>query len=172
MCSRMWQCCYDLHQFVMWKANILDTTCTPTSFSISCPLIRDPTPYSLLDMLDPYVFGYFILFRILYTLSLSLCVPVPRGTVFNFFNWICSSHRSLGLRIKLDWILKMDANMLFLWIRYLVGGNSMIKSSVVDPDPGEQKLPTKIEKKLINFIFWSAGCFLRAEGLSCSLEVL
>ncbi len=28
-------------------------------------------------------------------------------------------------------------------------------------------------KKLINFILWSAGCsFLRAEGLSCSLDVL
>jgi hypothetical protein len=30
-----------------------------------------------------------------------------------------------------------------------------------------------IEKKLINFMFCSAGCsFLRAEGFSCSLDVL
>jgi len=36
--------------------------------------------------------------------------------------------------------------MQFLWIRYLAGGNSTIKSSVVDPDPEGQKLPTKIEK--------------------------
>jgi hypothetical protein len=35
------------------------------------------------------------------------------------------------------------------------------------------KRPTKNLKKLINFIFWSAGCsLLRVEGFFCSLEVL
>ncbi len=39
------------------------------------------------------------------------------------------------------------------------------------PDPGAQKWPTKI--KLINFIFWSAGCsVLRTQSFSCSLDVL
>jgi hypothetical protein len=33
--------------------------------------------------------------------------------------------------------------------------------------------PTKIEKKVKSFIFGSAGCSLsRAEGFSCSLDVL
>jgi hypothetical protein len=46
----------------------------------------------------------------------------------------------------------------------------------VDPDPdldtGGQKRPTKIEKKLRNFIFKSAGCsLLRAEDFY-SLDVL
>ncbi len=42
----------------------------------------------------------------------------------------------------------------------------------VDPDPGGQKLPIHIEK-IRNFMFYSAGCSLtRAEGFSCSLEVL
>jgi hypothetical protein len=43
----------------------------------------------------------------------------------------------------------------------------------LDPYPGGQKLPTKIEKKNWNFMFWSAGrSFLKAEGFSCSLYVL
>ncbi len=41
------------------------------------------------------------------------------------------------------------------------------------PDQGGQTLPTKIEKSDKNFMFWSAGCaFLRAEGFSCSLDIL
>jgi hypothetical protein len=41
-----------------------------------------------------------------------------------------------------------------------------------DPDPGGQKLPTK-KKKLRKILFLSAGCsLLRAEGFSCSLDVL
>ncbi len=48
-----------------------------------------------------------------------------------------------------------------------------VSGSWLNPDPGGQKWPTKIEKKYINFIFWSAGCsLLRAEGVSCSLDVL
>ncbi len=44
--------------------------------------------------------------------------------------------------------------------------------SGLDPDPGGKKWPTKMEK-LINFIFWSAGCsLLRSEGFSCRLDVL
>jgi hypothetical protein len=43
----------------------------------------------------------------------------------------------------------------------------------VDPDPGGQKCPTEIEKKLRIFMFGSAGfSLLRAEGFSCSLDVL
>jgi len=43
----------------------------------------------------------------------------------------------------------------------------------MDPDPGGQKWPSKIEKKLRNFKFLSAGCsLLRAEGFSCSFDVL
>jgi hypothetical protein len=39
----------------------------------------------------------------------------------------------------------------------------------LDPDPGGQKLSTKIEKKVINFIIGSAGCsVLRVEGFSCT----
>ncbi len=35
------------------------------------------------------------------------------------------------------------------------------------------KMPQKHRKKLMNLIFWSAGCsLLRAEGFSCSLDVL
>ncbi len=35
------------------------------------------------------------------------------------------------------------------------------------------KMIHKINKKIINFIFWSAGCsVLRAEGFSCSLDIL
>jgi hypothetical protein len=48
------------------------------------------------------------------------------------------------------------------------------KKSVSDPDqdPGGQKLPTIIEKKIINFMFSSAECsLLRVEGFSCSLDV-
>ncbi len=41
----------------------------------------------------------------------------------------------------------------------------------LDPDPGEQKWPSKKEKSY--FIFWIAGCsLLRTEGFSCSLDVL
>ncbi len=44
---------------------------------------------------------------------------------------------------------------------------------ICDPNPGGQKWSTKFEKKLINFILWSAGCsVLRAEGFSCSLDIL
>ncbi len=45
----------------------------------------------------------------------------------------------------------------------------------VDPDSGAgwEKDPQKLKKKLRNFIFWSAWCSLwRAEGFSCSLDVL
>ncbi len=58
--------------------------------------------------------------------------------------------------------------------------NIVHKSSVSNPgseygfsDPLGQKWPTKIENKLRNFMFWSAGCsLLRAESFSCSLDVL
>ncbi len=41
------------------------------------------------------------------------------------------------------------------------------------PDPGGQKWPTKIDKKLRNFIVLSAGCsLLRAECFFCSLDFL
>jgi hypothetical protein len=43
----------------------------------------------------------------------------------------------------------------------------------VDPDPGGQKWPTKIEKVKIFYVLKDAGCsLLRAEGFSCSLGVL
>ncbi len=49
----------------------------------------------------------------------------------------------------------------------------------LDPDPNSRfgsrrgKFSLKNRKKLINFIFWSAGCsLLLAEGFSCSLNVL
>jgi hypothetical protein len=43
---------------------------------------------------------------------------------------------------------------------------------LLDPDPGGQKWPTKIEK-VQNFHVSSTGCsLLRAEGFSCSLGVL
>ncbi len=42
-----------------------------------------------------------------------------------------------------------------------------------DPDPGGQKWPTKIEKKIEKFMFWSVGWpLLRAEGFFCNLNVL
>ncbi len=46
----------------------------------------------------------------------------------------------------------------------------------LDPDPnpkGQKNWHTKIEKNLINLIFWSARCsVLRAEGFSCSFDAL
>jgi hypothetical protein len=43
---------------------------------------------------------------------------------------------------------------------------------LLDPDPGGQKLPIKIEKKKPNFVFRRAECSLfRAKGFSCSLDV-
>jgi hypothetical protein len=48
-----------------------------------------------------------------------------------------------------------------------------IRTRIRNPDPGGQKWPTKTEKNLRNFIFWSAGCsLLRAEGFFCSLDIL
>jgi hypothetical protein len=47
-----------------------------------------------------------------------------------------------------------------------------IRSVDPDPDQGGQK-SHKNRKKLRNFMFWSAGCSLfRAEGFSCTLDVL
>jgi hypothetical protein len=41
------------------------------------------------------------------------------------------------------------------------------------PDPRRVKMAHKNWKKLRNFMFWSAECYLlRAEGFSCSLSVL
>ncbi len=46
-------------------------------------------------------------------------------------------------------------------------------SSVVDPDPGGQRWPTKKRKKVSKFHFWQARCsLLRTEGFSYSLDVL
>jgi hypothetical protein len=57
------------------------------------------------------------------------------------------------------------------WIRIQSGQWIRIRNP--DPDPEGQKLTHKNKKKLRNFIFWSAGCsLLRAEGFSCSLDVL
>ncbi len=43
----------------------------------------------------------------------------------------------------------------------------------LDPDPGGKSDPHKQKKKLINFTSLSTGCsLLRAEGFSCSLDVL
>ncbi len=126
------------HQFVMWKAK---------KFYFSHFLYPVPSLSRFYPIIFYWIFlipiriRYLILFRTLYALSLTM------RTVFNFFNWICSSHTSLVLRIKLDWILKKDANMQFLWIRYLAGGggggNFTIKSSVLVPDPEGQNLPKK-----------------------------
>ncbi len=66
------------------------------------------------------LFAYFILFRTLYALSLTM------RTVFNFFCWICWSHRSLVVRIKLDWILKKDANMLLFAMDSLPGRGGIL----------------------------------------------
>ncbi len=42
-----------------------------------------------------------------------------------------------------------------------------------DPDPGGQKWPTEVDKKILKFIFWSVGWpLLRAEGFFCNLDVL
>ncbi len=43
----------------------------------------------------------------------------------------------------------------------------------VDPDPKGVKMTHKNRNKLRNFMFWRAGSsLLRAEGFSCSLDVL
>ncbi len=54
-----------------------------------------------------------------------------------------------------------------LWIR--------IRVRIRNPDPhpniGRAKITNKNRKKLLNFIFWSAGCsLLRAECFSCTLD--
>ncbi len=41
----------------------------------------------------------------------------------------------------------------------------------IDPDPGWQKWPTKIDERVKIFHFWSGECSLRAEGFTCSLDV-
>jgi hypothetical protein len=53
------------------------------------------------------------------------------------------------------------------WIRI------WIRIQIADPDPGGEKLPTKIEKSPEFSCFLSTGCsLLRAEGFSCILGVL
>jgi hypothetical protein len=43
----------------------------------------------------------------------------------------------------------------------------------LDPDPWGQEWPRKVEKQLINFIFWGAPCSLvRAEGFSCCCDII
>jgi hypothetical protein len=42
----------------------------------------------------------------------------------------------------------------------IVSENPNAFTSVVDPDPGGQKMAQKNRKQLINFILWSAGCSL------------
>ncbi len=79
-------------------------------------------------------------------ISLSSVVD-PDPDTYPYLDWI-------GIRIQ--WCP---------WIRIRIRNS--------DPDQGGQKWPTKKEKKLINFIFWSTGCsLLRAEGFSCSLDVI
>jgi hypothetical protein len=158
MWSRMWQFCCDLYQFVMWKANIFYFS----HFLYPAPALSRFYPIILYWIfLIPIRIRYFILFRTLYALSLTM------RTVFNFFNWICSSHRSLVLRIKLDWILKKDANMQFLWIRYLAGGKFYDKKQCCGSGSRRAKVTHKNRKKLTNFIFWSDGGFWGLKGLSC-----
>jgi hypothetical protein len=57
------------------------------------------------------------------------------------------------------------------WIRIQSG--QWIRIRIRNPDPGGKKWPTTKEKTFGNFMFWSAGLsLLRAEGYSCSLDVL
>ncbi len=55
-----------------------------------------------------------------------------------------------------------------------VSGFNGVPGKNPDPDPGGQKLPTKSEKKLINFISFHFMCcsLLMTENFSCSLDVL
>ncbi len=58
------------------------------------------------------------------------------------------------------------------WIRIQWGPWIRIRVCDPDPDLGGKKWPTNI-KKLVNFIFWIAGCsILRAEGFSYSLDMI
>ncbi len=56
-----------------------------------------------------------------------------------------------------------------LWIRIRIrSGFNRVSGS----GSRRAKWPTNIEKKLINYIFWNAGCSLpRAEGFSCCLDI-
>jgi hypothetical protein len=57
-----------------------------------------------------------------------------------------------------------------LWIRIRIGSGF---NGVPGPGSRRAKMTDKIRKKVINFMFWSAGCsLLRTEGFSCSLDVL
>jgi hypothetical protein len=59
------------------------------------------------------------------------------------------------------------------WIRIQSGLWIRIRIRNPDPDPGGQKWPTKVEKNLLKFMFWSVGRpLLRAEGFFYNLDIL
>ncbi len=59
------------------------------------------------------------------------------------------------------------------WIRIQSGQWIRIRIRNPDPDPGGQKWPTKEEKNLYKFMYWSVGWpLLRAEGFFCNLDIL
>ncbi len=67
--------------------------------------------------------------------------------------------------ICFEWLLVLDLSS------YQCCGSG--SWSGLDLNSSRAKMTYKNRKKLINFIFWSAGCsLLRAEGFSCSLNVL
>ncbi len=73
----------------------------------------------------------------------------------------------------LDWSINSeDLAKHFTQVSLILTSCSILKTSVVDGSR-RAKITHKNRKKLINLIFWTAGCsLLRAEGVSCSLEVL
>ncbi len=90
--------------------------------------------------------------------------------------WIsCTQHHSLAssLDVFLETATQPCGCNLPTRSKWLsTSGQCCGSRSGINPDPGGQKWPKKY-KKLKNFIFWSAGCsFLRADGFSCSLDVL